>query len=324
VADGSVFVGSDDGHLYAVDTRTGTQRWSFETGGPVRSSPAVFHDRVIVGSDDHGVYAIDIETGDVVWDFETGDRVRAPPLVDVQTAFRVADHLVAVGSYDGMMYVFEPRTGELIHRQGAGGPIKVSAVTGVWSRAWELIWGAEDSKRHYWIPSRRDDPGLSPTVRYDLDSPQTAATTWSPPNMLRVEEGYAIYEIPGDLTRRVPGKYQNDWVFESDDEIRSSPALGPFVYIGSLDGNLYAIDRDSGDPEWTFETGDKIESSPALAGDGVYVSSTDGRLYGVNATSGELLGSFATGDAIHSSPAVTEGTVYVGSDDGFVYALSGE
>jgi outer membrane protein assembly factor BamB len=138
------------------------------------------------------------------------------------------------------------------------------------------------------------------------------------------EMGYAIYEVPGELTRRIAGELQYKWRFESDDEIHSSPALGPLVYVGSWDGNLYAIDRASGEPEWTFETGDKIDSSPAIAGDGVYVSSTDGHLYGLDTTSGELLGSFETGGAVHSSPAVSEGTVYVGSDDGTVYALTDE
>jgi len=151
----SVFVGSDDGHVYAIDTDSGTERWAVETGGPVRSPPAVFRDRVIVGSDDNGIYAIGIETGDVLWAHETGDRVRAPPLVDVHTRLGDAPHLVAVGSSDGVMYVFEPRSGDLIHRQEAEGPITESAVMGVWRKGWELIWG----------PKIRGDTTGSPTGR---------------------------------------------------------------------------------------------------------------------------------------------------------------
>ena len=41
VAGGTVYVGSSDGHIYAVDRATGAERWKFATRGPVHSSPAV-------------------------------------------------------------------------------------------------------------------------------------------------------------------------------------------------------------------------------------------------------------------------------------------
>ena len=41
VAGGTVYVGSSDGNIYAVDRATGAQRWKFATKGPVHSSPAV-------------------------------------------------------------------------------------------------------------------------------------------------------------------------------------------------------------------------------------------------------------------------------------------
>jgi len=36
----------------------GTERWSYETGAWVKSSPAVIDDTVYVGSDDGSVYAL--------------------------------------------------------------------------------------------------------------------------------------------------------------------------------------------------------------------------------------------------------------------------
>jgi len=59
VVDGTVFVGSDDENLYAVDAETGTQQWTFETGDWVRSSPTVVDETVFVGSDDGNLYAVD-------------------------------------------------------------------------------------------------------------------------------------------------------------------------------------------------------------------------------------------------------------------------
>ena len=37
----TVFVGSQDNKLHAVDTHTGIARWTYKTGGDVNSSPAL-------------------------------------------------------------------------------------------------------------------------------------------------------------------------------------------------------------------------------------------------------------------------------------------
>src|SRR5262249_2766246 len=57
VANGVVYVGSDDNKIYAIDTQSGQQKWVFATGSYVNSSPAVVDGVVYVGSVDHNVYA---------------------------------------------------------------------------------------------------------------------------------------------------------------------------------------------------------------------------------------------------------------------------
>jgi hypothetical protein len=58
-ADGTVYVGSYDTKVYALDGATGQKRWEFTTGDWVYSSPAIGADgTVYVGSDDNKVYAL--------------------------------------------------------------------------------------------------------------------------------------------------------------------------------------------------------------------------------------------------------------------------
>lgn len=47
--DGSIYIGSDDGYLYAL-SREGSLRWRFKTGGPIRSSPAITGNNIVFGS----------------------------------------------------------------------------------------------------------------------------------------------------------------------------------------------------------------------------------------------------------------------------------
>jgi len=57
-ADGTVYVGSDDSNLYAINP-DGSEKWRVTTGGEVRSSPAIGSDGTIyVGSHDGRLYAI--------------------------------------------------------------------------------------------------------------------------------------------------------------------------------------------------------------------------------------------------------------------------
>src|SRR5688572_11348020 len=52
VVGATLYVGSTDGGLYAIDRMTGVQRWRFATEGAVNSSPALAEGIVVVGSVD--------------------------------------------------------------------------------------------------------------------------------------------------------------------------------------------------------------------------------------------------------------------------------
>jgi len=58
VANGVVYVGSDDSNVYALNASNGAKLWSFATAAGVESSPAVVNGTVYVGSEDSNVYAI--------------------------------------------------------------------------------------------------------------------------------------------------------------------------------------------------------------------------------------------------------------------------
>ena len=208
--DGVVYVGSDDGNVYAIDAATGRQRWQRRTGGPVASTPAIAQGRLFVASYDGKVYALDVRTGEPLWKFATGGERR----------------FEAKGLH-----------GLLPKQQTIADPFDVF-----------------------------------------LSSPVVAEGT---------------------------------------------------VFVGSGDGNVYAIDAASGEPRWTFRTGDVVHASPAFANGVVYVGSWDGDFYAVDARTGAEKWRFHGGQdpAMHnqvgfqSSPAVVDGVVYVGCRDSNLYAL---
>ncbi|MFD7337826.1 PQQ-binding-like beta-propeller repeat protein [Streptomyces violascens] len=70
VADGLVYVSCGDTNLYAVDAASGAQRWSFPTGGRVRSIADGGDGAVNFGSDAGKLYAVDEVrgVGEVPWE----------------------------------------------------------------------------------------------------------------------------------------------------------------------------------------------------------------------------------------------------------------
>ena len=81
-ADGTVYVGSDDRKVYALDGKIGANQWKFRTGSYVASSPAIGADgTVYVGSKDHKVHALDGKTGAKQWEFQTGVDVYSSPAI---------------------------------------------------------------------------------------------------------------------------------------------------------------------------------------------------------------------------------------------------
>ena len=76
---------------------------------------------------------------------------------------------------------------------------------------------------------------------------------------------------------------------------------GTFV-IGSSDGNVYALDLDTGDLKWEFETGHRVWATPLIDGDIVYIGSMDRHLYALRIADGEEIWNFYAGGAFASEP----------------------
>ncbi|HJV08035.1 MAG TPA: PQQ-binding-like beta-propeller repeat protein, partial [Acidimicrobiales bacterium] len=113
VANGVVYVGSNDHKLYAFDAAGTTNcsgtpiacspLWTATTGGQLPSSPAVAHGVVYVGSLDGKLYAFDAASGALLWAATTGSAVASSPTE--------ANGVVYVGSDDGKLYAFDAASG---------------------------------------------------------------------------------------------------------------------------------------------------------------------------------------------------------------------
>ncbi|PWT71362.1 MAG: hypothetical protein C5B59_18275 [Bacteroidetes bacterium] len=94
--------------------------------------------------------------------------------------------------------------------------------------------------------------------------------------------------------KQVFGKIK--WQFKTDGKIFSSPVIaGELVMVGSLDGNLYAVNIRTGKFAWKFHSHGAIQSAVAQLLNNVYVLSYDSHLYAVDLRTGRSKWPFKTG-----------------------------
>jgi polyvinyl alcohol dehydrogenase (cytochrome) len=75
VVGGRVYVGSNDGTIYAIDARSGCLYWMYRAKSMVRSGVVVGPDkRAYVGDLDANLYALDTETGKLIWQKKADDQ----------------------------------------------------------------------------------------------------------------------------------------------------------------------------------------------------------------------------------------------------------
>jgi len=113
------------------------------------------------------------------------------------------------------------------------------------------------------------------------------------------------------------------WVFVCEDEIRGTPTCDrEYVFFGSYDRHLYALNNSTGDLKWRYGADAGIVSKPFIADDQVYFGSEDHRLHVVNRLNGRIIWTQYTDGPIRSSPIIAEGHLFIGSDDGNLYAFN--
>ncbi|NJN55043.1 MAG: PQQ-binding-like beta-propeller repeat protein [Anaerolineae bacterium] len=101
----TVYVGSADYHLYALDVTTGIEQWSFATDAAIWSTPTYYEGVLYVTSLDKHVYALDANTGHELWQTELGGAISAQPIANP------AENLLYVGAYDNALHALNMETG---------------------------------------------------------------------------------------------------------------------------------------------------------------------------------------------------------------------
>jgi outer membrane protein assembly factor BamB/serine/threonine protein kinase len=297
-AGGTVYVGSYDGNLYAIDETDGSVRWRFRCQRGVVSRPLPAADLVIFGSEDYSVYAVSRQLGRAVWSYRTTMPVRSSAQSDERACF--------IGSDDGFVYRIDRARGTVAWRYKSWGPVRGTPLIADKT----VIFGSEDG---YVYSVDRDTGQLVWRCHVGAGTVSSAALAGQ-----TVVIGAADGAVRGLAveTGRVT------WTHQTRKAIIASPVVvDQAAYVGSADGSVYALDASSGYQTWATPLCRQLTSTASIDGQQLYVGGTDGHLYCLNRADGTILWKFKAGGPIASRPLVTAEHVVFGSFDGKVYAV---
>ncbi len=330
-ADGTLYFGSQDFNVYAIDPSNGSTRWSFTTGGKVRSRPSIGADGTIyIPAQDNKLYALNT-LGSKLWDFEFPASIfNASPAIG-------SDGTIYQGSDDDKLYAINPDGTEKWSFMTEGNIRTDAAIA-----ADGTIYIASSDAKLYALTPNGTEKWDFETSAQILASPCLGADG----TIYVGDDGGKFYAINPNGTQK--------WLFTAFDD---SPFLGGpvldtdgTIYIGTKRGpttdigTFYAID-ENGSEKWKYDMpkGDDVSGSaqnfqndilgtPTVGANGtVYITFNDGNLYAFNTTDGSVKFTYkvATDEAsehwdqaMWTSPALTdEGNIYFQDYSGNVYAL---
>jgi outer membrane protein assembly factor BamB len=270
VENSTVYFGSGDGNVYALDASSGALKWKFKTGDVVHASPALADGMVFVGSWDSYFYALNAATGKEKWRFKTGADPDIHNQVGIQSSAVVADGTVYFGCRDSNLYALDAKTGErkwAFNNKGSwviGSPVVQDG---------KLYFSTSDSGLFYALDARTGAPLFSLKFIWPMfSSPTIAGNTlyigshegkliaidltsqkpaWTFQTEGSLQNGASYTKTDGTPNYEVA--FGDDFFYDnmvagvakmmSVGAVLSSPSIGKNVILfGSTDGNLYALE----------------------------------------------------------------------------------
>jgi outer membrane protein assembly factor BamB len=335
VSGSTVYFGSSDKSVYAVDVNTGTQRWSYATSGAVRG-PVLVHNQVVYVASANDVYALDKDTGKHMWTFSRESDQGAQQLDpwDYHTGAPVMyGSTLYVGLGDGQVYGLDASSGALVRAIATvdTAPVRSGLLVddstlyfGDWNGriyAYDLNNG-----RRVWV-SRTFETRPYATFGAINTTPVIADDV--------LVFGGRNPEL--QVMDKKTGAKRWSYTEEDGGWISGDPlVVGDTLYIGGSDNHeMFAFNVQTGERYWTYTFLFNNFARPVAYQDVLLFTTGDaytvfgngtgrGYLYALDRGTGTVKNIAVIGGNAHTSPVLHNGVLLVGSEDHHLYAIDVE
>lgn len=325
----TLIVAAAESPLVGLDVKTGKPRWKFDAGGRIwERAYAGDGERVFVGIENGRFAALEASSGNVLWETNLGINTQVPPVV-----------------VEGVVYVATTFAGPGM-RGDPNGKAKLFALAAEDGR---LLWEFESGNYILQTPFKQDDTiylaGSFKDPRevdegghmrlYALDAADGSIRWQYESDDGFTKQVYATQRAVAYIAYRdfVVGvdaaTGQTLWRQDTGNWVPTFKGAGNFIYFGSANTAVYAIDVNSGAVAWTYNipegTFNYVLGAPVLVADELIFLTQHGDLFSLEAATGELRWRFSTGlPAARTGVSVSGGWLFIGDAQGIVHAYTDE
>lgn len=322
--DNTLYFGSNDANVYAIDAKTGVERWRFKTGGAVNSSPATGTRDLYVSSRDGNLYALALAGGAEHWRFSFAKDLGENDYWDYYAASPVlADGRIYIGSGDGHVYCIDAANGKTIWKFDAGSRVRSATAVSGESVVFGTMSGYVVALDRASGKPRWKFATAGAAHKFADKHNDTTAVPGSPSISAGIvtiggRDGF-IYGL-----ELATGKQMWRQTHDGSSWILATATDASSVYVASGSASIVqAADIKTGKERWRFKTEGAVFASPVLAGELVYFADFSGLVYAVDRGNGMQRWRFPTGDRVFATPVLGDGLLYAASDNGMLFALEG-
>ncbi|MBE2281667.1 MAG: PQQ-binding-like beta-propeller repeat protein, partial [Ignavibacteriaceae bacterium] len=265
-------------NMYIVDS-LGTIKYLYETGGAIKSTPAVSdQNNIYTGTNDTRIYSFDIFLNSH-WDKAMGGQIETTPGLSAN------GEVLYTGTMNGLLKAIKCVDGSPLWTISTGGSLKSSPVVVENNSGNQIIYFIVS----YTNPARAklfaiEDLGNTYQELWNMD---IASEVVSTPALINSNENTFIYfgDLAGNIYRvRWDGYFETDWVKNLGSPVYASPVSGvdDLIYFASYNGKLMGFELEfttSSEPAYQFNSGENIKATPSIGNAGIiYIATNSGRI----------------------------------------------
>ena len=232
--------------MVAHDLLDASRRWKSK-GIPVSTGLVVWRDRIISGDVEGYVRSMRLDDGEEEWAVQLGDRsgIASTPVL-------IGDHVV-VANDTGRLTALDARGGSPIWWADAGAPV-LSSLAAAGGRV--FVATTRGLVRAF------DAESGVMVWEYDTHFPDVYLTAPA------IGERDVVFGASDGMIRSLnPVSGLLQWEIDVSAAVTGTPILtGDMVYVGTMTGQLIALERDTGHRVWETNLGGRMKSAFALKG----------------------------------------------------------
>lgn len=284
----TVYIGSNDSCVYALNKLNGNIQWQVKTEGQVRSQLVVDGKKLFVTTTAGEVLCINTATAQVQWNFQTNGEQQYDMWDYYISSVSIANNTLYFGSGDSCIYALHASTGEQLWKHKTNGIVHATPII----HQNTVLVGSFDGY-FYALHSKTGKMKWKFKTVGDRYFPkgeiQKGAVIYKNAVIFGSRD-YNIYAIDITTGRGLWNKKEiGSWI------IATPLVYNNKIYFGTSDTHqFYCMNPELGTVEWIARFNMRVYGTAMAHNKSIIIPCFNGKLYQANSTTGELTTTFQT------------------------------